>query len=505
MIDTKVVSQNLDQNLETLKRLFHIDVNMDIVFREFVTGYGKRCFLVYMDGMANQQSISDFIIRPLLLADKLAEKTADGHAPSVSDFVQPSKSESAQKIDDVVTGVLSGDTAIFEDGLDSAVVCETKGFDSRSVSNPTSEVVVKGSQESFTEVMRTNVTLIRRIIKSSRLCTEFITVGDVNKNLCAVLYIDGIVNKDILQEVRRRLGEIKGDFIMGSGMVEQMIEDKPFSLFPSILSTERPDRVATYLSSGRVAIVCDGSPFVIVVPVSISVLLDSPEGVTTRWANGTLPRLIRMFALFGTTMLSGVYLALILFHREMIPTQLLNAIVAAQSNVPFPSLVEVLLMELFFELVREAGLRTPSSLGGAIGIVGALILGQSAVEANLVSPATLIVVALSGLSNSTLPDYDLAFGLRTLKLIFILLGAMLGFLGIAIGIILVLTILGNQRSFGVPMLSYQTIKWGTGHSVLFQQPLWKQHFRPRELKPQKAVQYPTNSRRWEHDEKEARK
>ena len=497
MIQSKTVSKSLTDNLETMKSIFHAGVNVDIVFREFTSFWGTRCFLVYLDGMADQKAIADFIMRPLMVA-----RQGGIQPPSIPEVVQMSSTKTGKEIDEATTAVLLGDTAIFEEGSDTVVVCETKGFERRSVSEPTAEVVVKGPQESFTESIRTNITLIRRIIKTHQLVTEFITVGDINKNLCAVVYVDGIVNKDILEEVRRRLENIKGDFIMGSGMVEQMIEDRPFSLFPSVLSSERPDRVAGCLASGRVAIVCDGSPFVIVVPVSISVLLDSPEGVSARWPNGTFPRIIRMFALFCTTMLSGAYLALIIFHREMIPTQLLSAIVAAEANVPFPSWLEVLMMELAFELVREAGLRTPNALGGAIGIVGALILGQSAVEANLVSPVTLIVVALSGLGNTALPEYDLAFAMRIVKLMFIFLGTMLGFLGIALGLILVSTILSNQRSFGVPMSSLQTLKWGTGGPVFFQRPLWRQHSRPRELQPQKTAQYPEQARRWDRKHKE---
>lgn len=496
MIHSKVVSETLDHNLETMKYIFHADVNADIILREFDSGYGKRCFLAYIDGMANQQFISDFILRPLLLAEKGKQN------PAIRDYIQMSFAKNAAEIDEVTQAVLVGDTVIFEEGSGQAVICETKGFASRSVSEPTAEVVVKGSQEGFNEVIRTNVTLIRRIIKNSQLCTEFIQVGDVNQNLCAVVYLDDLVNKDVLTEVKRRLNLIKGDFIMGSGMIEQMIEDKPFSLFPSILSTERPDRVASYLADGRVAVVCDGSPFVIVVPVSISLLLDSPEGASARWTNGTFPRIIRMLALLCTTMLSGVYLALVIYHREMIPTQLLGAIVAAQANVPFPVLLEVLLMEFAFELVREAGLRTPNALGGAIGIVGALILGQSAVEANLVSPVTLIIVALSGLGNTVIPDYDLAFGLRMIKIFFIFLGAILGFLGIAIAIVLVITILANQRSFGVPMLSMQTLKWGAGSPLFFQWPVWKQRSRPREVGPQKSKRFPDQARAWEHGQKE---
>ncbi len=488
---SKVVSKKLDENLATMNYLFHTDKNKDFILREFTSKNGQKYFLACLDGMINNQLVGELIIRPLMLNTE--------QNLSVFDTVQTNSTKVSTLIEDATSAILAGDTAVFADGEASCVICETKGFDRRGVSTPVTEVVVKGSQESFTESIRTNITLIRKIIRSNHLCTEFISVGSINKNLTGLIYLDDIVNKKTLAQVRDRLNEIQGDFIMGSGMVEQLIEDRPFSLFPSILSTERPDRVSNYLASGRIGIVVDGSPFVIIVPVTLSTLLDSPEGNTQRWVSGTFSRLVRMFAFFCSTMLSGMYLAIIMFSREEIPTQLLNAIVSARTDIPFPSVIEVILMEIFFELVREGGLRTPNALGGAIGIVGALILGQSAVEANLVSPVTLIIVALSGLGNTALPDYDLAFGLRVIKILFILMGAAMGFVGIAIAFVLVLINLANQKSFGVPMLSMQALKWSNGSPVVWQFPLWKQKSRPRELFPQKQNQYPPKARKWDNN------
>jgi len=203
-----------------------------------------------------------------------------------------------------------------------------------------------------------------------------------------------------------------------------------------------------------------------------------------------------MTALFCTTMLSGIYLALVLFHREMLPTTVAGAVMRSAATIPMPLLIEVLLMETFFELVREAGLRIPNMLGSALSIVGALILGQAAVEANLVSPITLIVVALSGVGNAALPDYDLAFGIRAMKILVILMGAFFGFLGVAVAIMIICALLANQSSFGVPMLSMQGLRWSSGTNVAYQTPLWKQHSRPRELSPQKRQTAPFISRKW---------
>jgi len=493
MADKKmpVVSAELGVNLAAMNAVFHKDRNNDIVFREFVSGKGTRCFVGYIDGMSSGQAINEFILKPVML-------NTDPSASS-KNLVQTHDIKASVELKDAVEGILGGDAALFEEGESQCLILETKGFQSRSISTPETEKTIKGSQEAFTESIRVNTTLVHRILRTPELCCEFLTVGEMNQNSCALMYLDNVVNKKTLREVKKRMEEIKGDYIMGSGMVEQLIEDSPFSLFPSLLSTERPDRAAGYLAMGRIIILCDNSPNAIVVPVSLALLLDSPEGISQRWQSGTLARLVRMFAFFSSTMLSALYLAMVLYHREMIPTQLLSNLVVARAGIPFPSVVEVLVMELFFELVREAGLRSPSVLGSAMGIVGALILGQSAVEANLVSPVTLIIVALSGLGNIALPDYDLAFGIRVLKLLFILGGAALGFLGIAVALVLTLAMLGNQRSFGVSMLSVQSLRWDAGNPVMFQWPLWKLRYRPRDLRVQRDEAYPKISRKWTDD------
>ena len=487
------ISANLDENVKNIKELFHSEKNRDFIGRAFTAENGRRFYAACVDGMASRLDIGTLIIQPLQLCREQERPAAD--------LVRTISTRTADDFATVVSSILAGDCAVFEDGASICVLCETKGFFARGVSTPMTESVIKGPQEGFSEPIRTNITMIRRIIQSADLVTEFFSVGGVNKGLCAVMYLDSLANRELLAKVRKRLKNISGDFIMGTGMVEQLIEDRPFSLFPSILSTERPDRAAYQLSQGRVAILVDGSPFAMIVPVTMAVLLDSPESNTQRWTSGTFTRLIRLFALFCATMLSGLYLALVLYSREMIPAPLLGSLVAARAGIPLPSVFEVLMMELFFELVREGGVRSPASLGGAIGIVGALILGQSAVSANLVSPVTLIVVALSGVGNIALPDYDLAFGVRIMKLMFILFGATMGFVGISAACVILLVLLVNQDSFGVPMLSIQAVRWSAGFPLFRQTPLWTQKIRPRELKVQKEQQFPPRARGWDRGDK----
>ncbi|MBQ9957943.1 MAG: spore germination protein, partial [Clostridia bacterium] len=410
--------------------------------------------------------------------------------------IQYNNVKSETSIDRAAASILMGDTLVYADGGKKCAVVETKAFDRRSVSSPDTESVIKGSHEGYTESIRTSITLLRRIIKSPKLCTEFVSVGKINDCKCAIMYLDDLTSDELVNKVKFRLNNIKGDFISGAGMVEQLIEDSTWSLFPSILSTERPDRTAEYLAAGRIAVICDNTPFALIMPISLSVLLDSPEGNQQRWQSGTFSRIIRTFAFILSILLSGIFLALTCFHHELIPSQLLTIIAETRRQIPFSAMAEYIVMEIFFELVREAGLRVPNAIGSAIGVVGGLILGQAAVEAGIVSPVTLIIVAISGIANAVIPDYELSSGIRVLKFGFIILGGTLGFLGIGAGIILVLTMLAKQSSFGVSMLSSTTKQNSVNGNMVYQRPIWKQELRAFSLKPKSLRQQPQISRLW---------
>ncbi len=482
-------STNIEENLNYIKEKFCYGKNKDIIIREFSSPSGHKCFLAYIDGMADTSGINDFILRAIMT--KAYPKTKY----DIIEVIEYNNVEVQTDIDKASSSILQGDTLVYANGDTRCAIVETKHFDKRSVDSPDTESVVKGSHEGFTESVRTSITLVRRIIKSPKLCTEFVSVGGINGCKCAVMYLDDVTSDKLVDEVKFRLNNIKGDFISGAGMVEQLIEDSTWSLFPSILSTERPDRTAEYLISGRVAVICDNTPFALIMPISLSVLLDSPEGNQQRWQNGTFSRIIRTFSFILSTMLSGIYISLVCFHRELIPSELLTIIAQTRTQIPFSSLAEIIVMEIFFELVREAGLRVPNAVGSAIGVVGGLILGQAAVDAGIVSPVTLIIVAISGIANGVIPDYDLSSGIRVLKFGFIILGGTLGFLGIGAGLILVVTMLAKQSSFGESMLT-SSMGAKTGGNMVYQRPIWKQELRSKLLSPKSIRQQPNISRQW---------
>jgi spore germination protein KA len=459
--DPLSLSKDLDQNLAIIKKEFHFPQNKDIIIREISILESTKCAIIFIDGMVDRTIINQFILRPLFQLKNASNSIkTDLFTHLTNHVIEIHQLKPLRTLEEATTDILAGNTAILLDGFDACISCETKGFEKRSVGKPVIESVVKGSQEAFTENMRTNITLIRKIIKNKDLTTEFFTLGERTHVYCAILYMKGIVNPALVKEVTRRLSKIKTDYIFGADILEQFIEDEKNSLMGTILSTERPDRVTSFLVEGKVAIVCEGTPFVLVVPTTFISFLHTSEESTIRWEFGTFIRLVRMFALFTAIMFPGLYVALTNFHREMIPTDLLIAIGQARENVPFPTLVEVILMEASFELIREAGVRIPGIIGNTIGIIGALILGQAAVQANLVSPMLIIIVAFTGLGNFALPNFNLAFTVRILRIIFILSGAFLGFIGIYISFICSIAFLIHTKSFGVSLL---TISSKDGH------------------------------------------
>lgn len=489
------ISRDIDRNMELVKKAFNAERNKDIIIREFTVGGKLRAFISYIDGMADRITINDFIIKPLMMKKEYPEEACSLDR-ILLEVIETNQVSRISDTEEAIYEILVGNTCLFVEGCDYCISSETKGYEKRAVSTPQTEGVVRGAQEGFTENLRTNVTLIRRIIKNKDLSTEFLKIGARNHNQCAVMYIDGLINPAIVEEIKRRIEGLKTDFIAGSGILEQFIEENTWSIVPTILSTERPDRAASHLIEGKAAIIADGTPFALIVPVSIATMLHTPEDTTLRWQYGTLLRIIRIFALFIATFIPGLYVALTNFHREMIPTDLLIAIAKARENVPFPTIIEVLLMEVSFELIREAGIRIPGIIGNTIGIIGALILGQAAVQANLVSPVLIIIVAITGLGNFAIPDFSVAFAARISRLVFIILGAFIGFYGISLGIVVGTVMLACTKSFGIPMLTYFAPKISNSNDLVIRRPVWMQEFRPENVNPLDVTRQPERSRKW---------
>ncbi|MBC7765797.1 MAG: spore germination protein [Hyphomonadaceae bacterium] len=486
------VFKQLKQNEEAFKQFFNAPINKDVFFREFTTAANQQALIIFLDGMASREVINDFILRPLLDHSR-KEALEKGDFESVLLTNQLVKVET---FDEVIKSILRGDSALIIEGLAYIYISETKGFDKRSVEKPQVEAIVMGAQEAFNENLKTNVVLIRRIIKNNHLTTEFLDYGTMNSGMCAVMYVDGLINPAIVDEVKRRINSLKVDHVDGSGFLEQMIEDNAMSIVPSVISTERPDKAAAHLMDGKVVIIAEGTPLALIVPITFYSLFQSPEDISLRWQYATLIRLVRMVAFYIALLLPSIYIAFTTFHQEMIPSDLLIAIAQAREKVPFPTFVEVLTMLLAFELIREAGIRVPGIIGNTIGIIGALILGQAAVQANLVSPILIIVVAVTGLGNLSIADYKMGFAARILSFGFVVVSSILGIYGLTLGFVALMSYLFSIKSFGVPFFAGRYPKTAKGADMLIRYPAWQQEKRSDALNPIVRRRQPDIAREW---------
>ena len=320
----------------------------------------------------------------------------------------------SKEINQVIKTILAGDSALILDGINEAILLGTSGMEFRALEEPQSESIIRGSRVGFIENFKINLSLIRQEIKDPNLRIDTMEVGSHSHQKIAICYVEGIVKEDILDEVVRRIKTIDIDFAPDSGFIEQWIEDSILSPFPQILDTERPDRVAYNILKGKIAIIVEGTPFALLMPITFGDSLKSIEDYNQRWLISSMLRLLRLVSFYMTIFLPATYVALVSYHPELIPTQLLFTITASREGLPFPSLIEALIISFFYEVLQEAGTRLPQKISQTIGIVGGIVIGQIAVMAGIVTPIMVIVISLTGISAFTLPNYSFAIGLRTL-------------------------------------------------------------------------------------------
>ncbi|MDR7001882.1 spore germination protein [Neobacillus niacini] len=460
------LTDDLRNNLQVMKET--IGHSSDVVFRQIQIGTsGRMAAVVYVDGLADKKSLQEQIIKPLLQDQDLGKQTmmnVDRILKDIKDSVIPIvEGKVVRSLKDCIPEVLSGNTALFIDGVEDVLILGSKGGESRAIEEPVAEEVVRGPRDGFIENLRTNTVLIRQRIKDPNLTMINYKIGRRSQTNLALIYIKGLTNQDLVEEVKRRIEQIDIDNVPESGYIEQLIEDNYLSPFPQMQNTERPDRVASALIEGQFALLLDGTPFALIAPVTFSMMMTSPEDYYQRWLPASLLRLMRYGAAFMALFLPSLYIALISYNHGLIPTKLVMSIVAGREGVPFPSIVEGLIMEVTLEILREAGLRLPKQIGQTIGIVGGLVIGQAAVEAGIVSPIMVIVVALTAISSFTFPQYGVGIAIRILRFGMMMVAALLGLYGIIMFYILIMAHLVKLKSFGVnylsPFVPYCPIDW----------------------------------------------
>ena len=515
------VHTDLSVNLDYIKTKYNLLINSDIIIRQFIlNARGKlyNAFLFYIDGMVNSQILNHFVLEPLMPRNKsnlfnneqnrvISESTKDNITVrkvkkfNLSDYIESclipqNNVEKNNSFEDVFSGVNSGNCALFVDTLSIAFDIDVKGFKQRGIDKPENEIVIKGAHEAFVENIRTNTSLLRRFTNNENLVIEGLEAGKLTRTKCAVCYMQNIANSDLVAEVKYRINNLDVDSILSSGQLEQLISDDNSLGLPKAISTERPDNAVQHLLEGRVVVLVNGSPFALILPAIMIDFLTSPEDRNLKSIFANFLRVIRIVCSFLALLLPGLYISITSFHIEIIPTELLYSILASRGSVPFPIIFEILIMEISFEIIREASLRVPSAIGSTIGIVGALVIGQAAVSAGIVSPILIIIVAITALSSFAIPDYTFSFHLRVFRFLFILLGYTAGFLGIGTGLFVYISMICDMQSFGVSYSTpYSHVK-NSQNSGIILPPIWKREYRSYFLAPQKARKQANISMKW---------
>ncbi len=471
-----MLDDELSQNIAKIKAM--LGNSSDLKIHSFRIGSKAALSgaLVFIDGLVNNTTITNTILRPLMNWDNALPAKSQLFEVLRQEVLCSGELMAVQSVQLIVESCLSGDTAILADGCTDAIVVSTKGWDRRNVTEPQSETVVKGPREGFTENLRTNTSLIRRKISSSQLRVDHLIVGRKTRTNVCLLYLDNVADPNVIREVRRRIAKLDVDSILESGYIEEYIEDAPFSPFATVGYSEKPDVVAGRILEGRIAIAVDGTPFVLTAPMLFIESFQTAEDYYTRPLYASFTRLLRIIAFFITLFAPAVYIALTAFHQEFIPTTLLFTIANARKGTPFPAYIEALIMVFAYELLREAGIRLPRPVGQAISIVGALIMGDAAVNAGLVSASMVITIAMTAVAAFLIPNQNEASTI--LRIIMIALAAFAGFYGVAIGFLAILIHLATLTSFGVAYFDGFSIQTNLQDSVV-RMPLWTMLRRPR--------------------------
>ena len=448
-MENQAVSKNLDENIMWWKQQFSNCADIKMLGMCLGKDMDVRAFLTYVemtgDSFMSEKSTLGNLLSGLnrLSGEEVLEKIRE-NGMGVSDAVPfATMSEAAD-------AMLTGDTVIFVDGFDRAVKIPDKGYPAMTLQEVKSEKSIRGSNEAFSNSIKQNTALIRKRLRSPDVKVWEKKVGVRTKTNVDIMYLEGLIYPEFLEEMERRLDRFTIDGVQDIGMIQQLSEKYWYSPFPQFQSTQRPDRAAMAILEGRMVVLMDNSPEVLIFPTDYNSFIKTADDYYNRWEIASFTRILRYIASFLAMVLPGLYLAVTNFHTQILPTQLLMSFAAARQGVPFPGVVELLLMEISFELLREAGIRLPGVMGNTIGIVGGLIIGQAAVDANIVSPMVVIVVAFTALCSFAIPNEEFATAFRLLKFVFIGLCAAWGFYGFLVGLLFLLVHLSQLESFGLP-------------------------------------------------------
>lgn len=484
--EQKKLSGSLEETVNIINEI--LGDSDDFVIKHFNIFGRFRAAMLYFLNLTDQNRINNDILKPLMyVPEHLSRREITPFCLKevlMNETLYDSQAKLENHLDKLVNAILRGETIIVIEGITDGIHIGTRKIEKRSIKTPETEQAILGPREAFIENIATNISLIRYRLPTPDFCVKTMNIGRLSKSLVAICYIKGIANPKVINEVEKRLSKIDIDTILDVGYLEQFIEDNPFSPFPQTQSTERPDKTVANLAEGRVAILVDGSPFALIVPVVFNQFYQTFDDYSSRFLMGSFARLARMLALIFSLIFPSFYVSFISFNPELLPTEFAVAVAGARAGVPYPAVVEVLIIEIAMEVLREATVRMPKQVGGALSIVGVLVVGEAAVNAGLASPITVVVIALTSIGSFATPAYVAAFALRMLRFPILILAGIFGLYGVVVGVILIFNHMLDLKSFGVPYMSpvspgnFQGFK-----DVLIRSPLWWMPKRPNFLHP----------------------
>lgn len=469
---------SLQKNINIFKNIFSKDDTLRIRNIENKSSKTIKCAILSIEGMVDNNFVSESIIKPILYSNlPNIENRDDLLNILLSQVITSTYVEKSNDMHSIIGSITNGNSIFLLDGCSDVLIINSKGWKMRSVTEPSSEKVIRGPREGFTESLLINLSLIRRKIQNPNLKFQFKEIGKETRTRVCICYIEGVASNKILNELNSRLDEIAINSVLDSQYIQEMITDAPLSAFETIGSSERPDVIAGKLLEGRFALIVDGTPFALTLPFLFMEYFQNNEDYYNNFMYTSFNRILRIIAFLFSISVPAIYLSLVTYNQEILPTPLILSISAAREGVPLPTILESIVMLLVFEILREAGTRIPTDMGQAVSIVGALVLGQAAVEARMVSAPMVIVVALTGivgLLNIRMKALNIL-----LRTIFLILSAFLGMYGYLFGIVGVIIYIMGLSSFGVPyMLTIGSIKMEYVRDSFIRAPWWYVNLRP---------------------------
>lgn len=436
------ISTKLKENVEQIHTTFsHAP---DLIVRTLVIKRTKsEAALIYLNDITDKQAVFNHVLNPLLFEEGKGSKDAQ---------LTVSLGQVKQTIywSDIENAILNGESVLFIDHYKEAYIFHTPKFPERSIEDSPIEFSLSGAHVGFTESGGDNVAIIRKYIQNKQLKIKQMTVGKRRRTKISIIYLQDVVNLDLVKELEQRINHLDVDTIINAGTLAEYIEDNPFSPFPQLLLTERPDFAANEILQGRITVVVDGSPNVIIAPVTFDTFFKTMDDYSSRWMVASFIRIMRYFGFSIAIHLPALYIATISFHFEVLPLELLLSLGESRERVPFPSFIEAFIMEIILEMLREAGVRLPLRIGQTVGIVGGIVIGQAAVDAGIVSNVMVIVVALTAIASFIIPNYEMAAAIRMLRFPMMILASLFGFVGITIGFMLLVAHFMTLNSLGMP-------------------------------------------------------